>query len=216
MAPMTLYGYWRSSAAYRVRIALSLKQLMYQHQSIHLLNQGGEQHQPEFRSLNASELVPVLKDGEVILSQSLTIIDYLDNCYSGPKLVPSAGIERYQVMALAQDIAMDIHPINNLRVLQYLERELGADAEQKKHWYRHWVSVGFSAFEQKLKKSAKEYCVGNTISLADVCLVPQVYNARRFDVDMAEFPKISAIDKALSDHPAFIASLPENQPDAQG
>lgn len=214
MSEMTLYGYWRSSAAYRVRIALNLKQLSYAQKSIHLVKNGGEQHSAQFQSLNASELVPVLVDGNVRLNQSLAIIDYLDEQYPSLLLTPLDKQKRYVVKALAQDIAVDIHPINNLRVLQYLTNELSVEEAEKSQWYRHWIEVGFHSLEKKLAETHGAYCVGDEISLVDVCLVPQVYNAERFNVDLSRYPIICKVTVSLMQHPAFQAASPENQPDA--
>ncbi|NNN98066.1 maleylacetoacetate isomerase [Vibrio sp. B1-2] len=215
MSSLKLYGYWRSSAAYRVRIALHLKALDYQSIAIHLVKEGGVQHSTEFSALNPSELIPVLEDNGHCITQSLTIIEYLDDQYPQVRLVPLSGKEKYQVKALAQDIAIDIHPLNNLRVLQYLTRELDVDESQKGNWYRHWIATGFYALEKKLATVSGEYCVGDQLSLVDVCLVPQVYNAERFNLDMAQFPIIKRITAELRAHPAFIAAAPENQPDAE-
>lgn len=210
-----LYSYWRSSAAYRVRIALNLKQLDYQTTPVHLVKNGGEQHSEVFHEMNPSELVPVLKDGDLVLNQSMTIMDYLDETYSGHPLIPSNGEQRYTVKALAQDVAIDIHPINNLRVLQYLEQECEMTAEHKQSWYKHWIGIGFEAFETKLKHSSGLYCVGDEITLADICLVPQVYNAIRFGVDMTPFPTIESIYERCNQQAAFIDAMPENQIDAE-
>ncbi|WP_367986547.1 maleylacetoacetate isomerase [Vibrio sp. NTOU-M3] len=209
-----LYGYWRSSAAYRVRIALNLKQLDYEHHSVHLIKEGGEQHTARYQALNPSELVPVLVDGDVVLNQSLAIIDYLDEVYPQHLVTPSRKKDRYLVKALAQDIAVDIHPLNNLRVLQFLTDDFEVTEAQKMAWYHHWIALGFHALEKKLVSTSGMYSVGNQITLVDVCLVPQVYNALRFNVDMSSFPIISRIYEALSSHPAFIKAAPENQPDA--
>lgn len=214
MTQLRLYGYWRSSAAYRVRIALNLKNLDYQDCPVNLMKEGGEQHKADFHRLNPSELVPVLIDGDVTLSQSLTIIDYLDDQYPETRLVPGTGSRKYQVLSLAQDIAMDIHPLNNLRVLQYLSQTLAVDDAQKAQWYRHWIGTGFTALEEKLTSVSGTYCVGESISLADVCLVPQVYNAERFCLDMTAYPQICRITQSLRALPAFSKAAPENQPDA--
>ncbi|MGF1720752.1 maleylacetoacetate isomerase [Vibrio kyushuensis] len=214
MEERTLYGYWRSSAAYRVRIALNLKKLDYQQLSVNLIKNGGEQHHANFSALNPSELVPVLIDGNLKLTQSLAIIEYLDEQYPQFPLIPSETEAKYRVKALAQDIAIDIHPVNNLRILQYLAGELAVTDDQKSQWYRHWISVGFHSLEKKLSQTSGLYCEGNQLSLIDVCLAPQVYNANRFKLDMSPFPIISVIHKNLSAHPAFIDALPENQPDA--
>lgn len=214
MSNITLYGYWRSSAAYRVRIALNLKGLEYQQKSVHLVKNGGEQHASDFKSLNPSQLVPVLVDGDMQLNQSLAIADYLDEAYPTVLLTPLDRQRRYLVKALAQDIAVDIHPLNNLRVLQYLTGELSVEESDKSNWYRHWISLGFEALEQKLARTKGIYCVGNEVSLVDVCLVPQVYNAERFNVDLSRFPVIRELAASLRELPAFIDAAPENQPDA--
>lgn len=221
-----LYGYWRSSAAYRVRIGLNLKQLSYESKSVHLVRNGGEQHAPQYRELNASELVPVLVDGDVQLNQSLTILQYLDEnylCESSPDtlLIPEQTPLRYQALAMAQDIAMEIHPLNNLRVLQYLEGELSCDHEVKMAWLHHWMSQGFCALEEKLAKHKKVhgdslYSLTDSPCIVDICLVPQVYNALRFDLDMSPYPLINSIVAACNQLPAFIDAMPENQADADG
>ncbi|WP_117236385.1 maleylacetoacetate isomerase [Vibrio maerlii] len=217
---MTLFGYWRSSAAYRVRIGLNLKQLNYESISVHLVRNGGEQHAPQYHELNTSELVPVLVDGDVQLNQSLTILQYLDETYPGNLLIPELSPLRYQALAMAQDIAMEIHPLNNLRVLQYLERELSHGQEIKIDWLHYWMNQGFSALEEKLAKHRKVngdriYSLTNSPSIVDICLVPQVYNAHRFNVDMAPFPLINSIVEACNRLPAFIEAMPENQADAE-
>ncbi|MGF1837488.1 maleylacetoacetate isomerase [Vibrio atlanticus] len=219
-----LYGYWRSSAAYRVRIGLNLKQLNYESKSVHLVRNGGEQHDPQYRELNASELVPVLVDGDVQLNQSLAILQYLDehySCESSPEvsLIPEQTPLRYQALAMAQDIAMEIHPLNNLRVLQYLERELSCEQEVKMDWLHYWMSQGFSALEEKLAKHRKAhgdsvYSFSGSPCIVDICLVPQVYNALRFGVDMSPYPLINSIVEACNQLPAFIDAMPENQADA--
>lgn len=221
---ITLYGYWRSSAAYRVRIGLKLKQLSFESKSVHLVRNGGEQHDPQYREINASELVPVLVDGDVQLNQSLTILQYLDEnylCESSPDtlLIPEQTPLRYQALAMAQDIAMEIHPLNNLRVLQYLERELSCEQEVKMGWLHHWMSQGFYALEEKLAKHRKAhgesvYSLTDSPCIVDICLVPQVYNALRFDVDMSPYPLINSIVEACNQLPAFIDAMPENQADA--
>lgn len=214
MSQITLYGYWRSSAAYRVRIALNLKGLDYQQQSIHLVKNGGEQHSAMFKELNPSELVPVLVDGNVSLNQSLAIIDYLDEQYPELLLVPKDKDTRYVVKALAQDIAVDIHPLNNLRVLQYLSSKGNFSEEMKNQWYQHWVETGFQSLEKKLEQTSGRYCVGDCVSLVDACLIPQVYNAERFNVDLTSFPTIHEVTRSLRDIQAFSCAAPEQQPDA--
>ncbi|MGL5358547.1 MAG: maleylacetoacetate isomerase, partial [Shewanella sp.] len=172
---MKLYGYWRSSAAYRVRIALHLKGLSAEHQSVHLVRDGGEQHQAAYSALNPQELVPtlLLMDGaeETALSQSLAIIEYLDERYPTPALLPQAALARAQVRAMALSIACDIHPLNNLRVLQYLTNTLGVDEQAKNAWYHHWITTGFAPLETELARHSGRYCFGDTVTLADVCLV---------------------------------------------
>ncbi|CAH7160501.1 putative maleylacetoacetate isomerase [Vibrio chagasii] len=223
---ITLYGYWRSSAAYRVRIGLNLKQLSYESKSVHLVRNGGEQHDPQYRELNANELVPVLVDGDVKLNQSLTILQYLDESYLCERypdtlLIPEPSPLRYQALAMAQDIAMEIHPLNNLRVLQYLERELSCEQEAKMEWLHYWMSQGFRALEEKLAKLRKAhgdsvYSLMDSPCIVDICLVPQVYNALRFGVDMSPYPLINSIVAACNKLPAFIEAMPENQADANG
>lgn len=219
MTQFVLYEYWRSSASYRVRIALNLKQLPYLSMPIHLLKDGGEQHHTMYAELNANELVPTLVDNDfdgerLVLNQSLTIIDYLDERFPHPRLTPVSGRERYLVTALAQDIAIDLHPINNLRVIQKLSRDFDLSEAGKTEWMKYWIELGFHALEKKLSDVHGKYCVGDSISLVDVCLVPQVYNAERFGVDMSPFPIITSICSKLCEHPAFVAAEPERQPDA--
>lgn len=211
---MRLYGYWRSSAAYRVRIALNLKQIRYDYFAVDLLKDGGQQHTDEFHRINANELVPVLVDGSNRISQSLTIIDYLDDHYPQPLLTPLEGEKRYQVKEMAQDIAIDIHPLNNLRVQQYLINQYDFDKEDELNWLRHWITVGFAALDDKLRQTSGAYSVGSEVSLVDVCLVPQVYNALRFDVDLSQYPTIERLYFALNEHPAFSLAAPEQQPDS--
>ncbi|QSX36002.1 maleylacetoacetate isomerase [Shewanella sedimentimangrovi] len=213
---MKLYGYWRSSAAYRVRIALNLKGLSCEQQSVHLVKDGGQQHQDDYVALNAQHLVPtlVLDDGTA-LTQSLAIMDYLDGLNDDNPLLPKDAVARAQVQAMALSIACDIHPLNNLRVLQYLSKDLALSDEAKNAWYHHWIHTGFAAIEQQLQQHAGRFCFGDKPTLADVCLVPQVYNAERFKVPMDRYPNIVRICANCNALPAFMDALPENQPDAQ-
>ncbi|MCC5450936.1 maleylacetoacetate isomerase [Rheinheimera sp. UJ51] len=212
---MKLYSYWRSSAAYRVRIALNLKQLSFETIPVHLLKEGGQQHQPPYQRLNPAELVPVFIDEQATLHQSLAIIEYLEECYPQHALLPDNPVARAQVRGLALDIACEMHPLNNLRVLQYLTGPLALSEAQKLEWLHHWLHVGFKAFEQRLSSCAGEYCYGDSVSLADVCLVPQVYNALRFKLDMMHYPQINRIYHHCQQLAAFALAAPEHQSDAQ-
>ena len=214
MSDRILYGYWRSSAAYRVRIALNLKGLSYEQRSVHLVKNGGEQHSADFQRLNPNQLVPVLVDGKMTLNQSLAIVDYLDETYPEVLLTPSDKETRYLVKAMAQDIAVDMHPLNNLRVLQYLTNTLDVNDDQKSRWYANWIIKGFDALEQRLQQTRGKYSVGDQVTLVDVCLVPQVYNAKRFNVDLTAYPNICEVTASLNQLPAFADAIPEAQPDA--
>jgi maleylpyruvate isomerase len=211
---MILYGYSLSSASYRVRIALALKGVRVTTQSKQLRR--GEHREADFLRLNSQGFVPAmsLDDGEV-LTQSVAIIEYLDEMYPEPPLLPALPVARARVRALTQLIVCDVHPLNNLRVLKYLERELQVDQAGRDAWYRHWLAAGFEALETTLLRdsSAGRFCYGDVPSMADVCLVPQVFNARRFAVDLAPYPRIVAIDAACRDLPAFAGAAPERQAD---
>lgn len=211
LAVLTLYTYFRSSAAYRVRIAANLKGIRYRPQFVHLLE--GEQRLPAYRMLNPQGLVPVLVD-ETALTQSLAIIEYLEEAYPEPPLLPKALKDRAYVRALAAIIACDIHPLNNLRVICYLKEILNQDEKARLAWIQHWIQEGLAAFEEHLDKSPGRFCFGDRPTLADVCLVPQIYNARRFGCDLDNFPRIQAIDQHCLALPAFQQAAPENQPDA--
>ncbi len=214
---MKLYTYWRSSAAYRVRIALALKGISYESKFIHLVKDGGEQLKPEYEAINPQKLVPslVLEDGTV-LTQSMAILEYLEEMYPEPALLPEKSSDRSYVRALCQSIASDIHPVDNLRVLSYLTGELGVDGDQKMTWYKHWITLGFDAIEKTLKQSglAGDFCFGDTPTFADICLVPQVYNARRFDMDLSVYPLIAGIDENCLKLDEFVGAQPEKQGDA--
>ncbi len=208
-----LYGYFRSSAAYRVRIALNLKGLAYRQAPVSLVK--AEQRSADFLALNPQGLVPALQDGDLLLTQSLAICEYLDDAYPDTmQLLPADPVLRARARAFAQAIACDIHPVNNLRILNYLKTELGQDEAARNTWYRHWVQEGFAALEQQLAAGAGQYCFGDTVTLADVCLLPQVFNAQRFNVDMAPYPRLAAIAESLAAIPAFADAHPSCQPDA--
>jgi len=214
---ITLYGYWRSSATYRVRIALNLKQIDYTYLPVHLVKDGGGQHKAEYQTLNPTELVPTLVDEEGnILNQSLAIIEYLDDLYPHTTLLlPQSALDKARVRTLAQDIACDIQPLANLRVLQYLKNPLPCSDAEQKTWCQHWIEAGFKGIEQRLKSSAGDFCFGNKVTMADVCLVPQVYNAIRFAVAMDKYPLIQQIYHNCNQLSAFVAAKPENQSDAE-
>lgn len=214
---MRLYTYFRSSAAYRVRIALNLKGLAWEAMPVHLVRSGGEHHQPEYRSINPAGLVPALEEGGRVLTQSLAIIEYLEETHPAPSLLPGDAFDRARIRAIAQAIACDIHPINNLRVLQYLKRALGASDEQKDAWYRHWVTLGLETIETMLAEDARTgaFCHGDTPTLADCCLVPQVFNARRFDCDLSRMPTVLRIVERCEALEAFRLASPEVQADAE-
>lgn len=214
---LRLYTYWRSTAAYRVRIALNLKKLRHELVPVHLTRDGGEQHLPSYIELNPQALVPTLTDGERILRQSLAMLEYLDEVYPEPPLLPATPRDRARVRGIANLIACDIHPLNNLRVLQFLEKEMGQGDNARRNWYHYWLEDGFRALETLLADhpSTGIFCEGDEPTFADICLVPQVYNARRFEVDMNPYPTIARIDEACRSMPAFADAAPENQPDAQ-
>ena len=211
---MKLYSYFRSSAAYRVRIALNLKGLAYETVPVHLVKEGGHNRRPEFRAINPQMRVPalVVPTGDVLI-QSLAIIEYLDETHPEPPLLPKDPIARAQARALAEIVACDIHPLNNIGSLRYLKRELHHEQAAIDAWYHHWVLTGFEALEALVRPGP--YACGGAVTVADLCLVPQVYNARRLKVPLDKFPKIVAIDTACLTLPAFDRARPENQPDAE-
>ena len=212
---LQLYSYWRSSAAYRVRIGLNLKGLRYETIPVHLVRDGGEQHVEAFGAINPQRLVPILKHGNRQLRQSLAILEYLDETWPTPALLPSPARERQRVRAIAQTVACDIHPLNNLRVMQYFENTWRVPQSERDEWVRHWIVEGFQALEAMLvdHPATGLFCVGDTPTLADCSLVPQVYNARRYGVAMASYPAIERIERACLELPAFDAARPERQPD---
>lgn len=211
---MKLFSYFRSSAAYRVRIALNLKELPYEIVPIHLTKDGGRQHTQEFRAINPLARVPALElSGGQVLTQSLAIIEYLDEIHPEPPLLPPAALGRARARAIAQMIACDIHPLNNLIALQYLRRQLKHEQPDIDAWYHHWITQGFTAMEEMLDPAP--YACGQHVTVADICLVPQVANARRLKVPLEKFPKIVAVDAACLKLPAFDKARPENQPDAE-
>jgi maleylpyruvate isomerase len=211
---MRLYTFFRSSAAFRVRIALNLKGVEYETVAVDLPR--GEHRRPEFLATNPLASVPVIDDDGTVLSQSLAIIDYLDARHPEPRLIPLEPVARARVQAFAQSIACEVHPLNNLRVLKYLRTELGLDEAAVRRWYHHWVAESFRGLEALLRQSSGgTFCFGDAVSLADVCLVPQVYNARRFGCDLAPYPTLVRIADSLRALPAFARAAPENEPDAR-
>ena len=211
---LQLFGYWRSSASFRVRLVLQLKGLGYEQHPVNLRQ--GEQKEKAYRRVNPQGLVPFLIDGDVQLGQSVAIMEYLDETYPAYPLMPSAPEERARVRQIVNMIACDTHPLNNLRVLNYLEQELGQSKTARDAWYRHWIDETFTALEQLLMTTAGVYCVGNEVTLADCMLVPQVYNARRFNMTLDDYPTIARIVANCEQLQAFIKAAPANQPDAQG
>ncbi len=214
---MQLYTYFRSSAAYRVRIVLGLKGLDWTSVPVHLLRDGGQQNSAEYKALNPAGLVPSFKDGAALLRQSLAIIEYLEETHPTVSVLPGSAVERAQIRGLAYDISCDVHPLNNLRVLKYLENNLGLTPEQRKEWYTHWVALGLEAFEQQLVAYNKDgdFCYGETPTLADACLIPQVFNAHRFGFSTDHLPRVTKAVQACAQLPAFIQAEPANQPDAE-
>ena len=213
---MKLYGYFRSSAAFRVRIAFNLKKLNYESASIHLRR--GDQRQPGFLDINPQGLVPALEVDDTLLIQSLPIIEYLDETYPEPPLLPSDAKGRARVRALAAMVACDIHPINNLRVLRYLLRPLGQDEAAVETWYNHWIAEGFGALERLLAEGGRtgRFCHGDTPGLADIVLVPQVFNANRYQsLDLTPYPTIVRIYQTCLGIDAFAAAHPDRQPDRE-
>jgi maleylacetoacetate isomerase len=216
MDRIELFSYWRSSAAYRVRIGLNLKDLAHEITPVHLVRDGGQQHSDHYAALNPQELVPTLCHGDRVVHQSMAILEYLDEVFPDPSLLPDDAPGRARVRALAQLVACDIHPLNNLRVMQFFSDTWNVPQPEREDWTRHWMQVGFDAMERMLVESVDtgRFCHGDSPTLADCCLVPQLYNARRFNVDMTPYPTLARIDEACLALPAFDAARPENQADA--
>lgn len=214
---MELYTYFRSSASYRVRIALALKGVRAHQRYVHLVKGGGEQHREEFKRINPAELVPVLTDGDAVITQSLAMLEYLEEKYPAVPLLPEVASDRAWVRSLALQISCEIHPLNNLRVLQYLERELQLTSKQKQAWIAHWIALGFAALETELSTEGRSgtCCFGDTPTIVDCCLVPQVFNARRFGIPMDAYPTVARIAQHLQSLEAFRVAAPGVQPDAE-
>jgi len=213
---VNLYSYFRSSAAYRVRIALNLKNLKYDVVPVHLLREGGQQHTPGFTSKSPAHMVPVLEDNSEMLTQSLAIIEYLEETHPNPALLPGNAVERAQIRALALDIACDTHPLANLRVMQYLSSELKLAESVRNEWSKRWVMTGLGIVEKKLAaRPGGDYCFGNTPTMADCCLIPQVFNARRLHCDLATLTIVGRIFERCMQLPTFQRAAPERQIDAE-
>ncbi len=212
---LTLHTYFRSSAAYRVRIALNLKGLAYESVPVHLVRDGGQHHQPAFKALNPAELLPVLQTDGHVLTQSLSILEYLEERYPTPSLLPGSPEQRAFIRSLALDVACEIHPVNNLRVQQQLTASFGATDAQRREWVQHWMRLGFAALEQRLAGQSGDFCVGGQVTLADVVLIPQVFNALRFGVTLADYPRIERVWNHCTQLPAFEAASPARQGDAE-
>ncbi|MFT5134012.1 MAG: maleylacetoacetate isomerase [Gammaproteobacteria bacterium] len=211
-----LYSYWRSSAAYRVRIGLNLKDIAHEIIPVNMLLDGGQQLTSEYRQINPQGLVPALIDDGMTLTQSLAILEYLDEKYPQSGLLPANIADKARARQLAQIIACDIHPLNNLRVLKYIKREFAQDDDAKDTWYKHWMIQGFDALESELTKVRGDgpYCLGKKVTLVDLFLIPQMYNAHRFDTPLDNYPTLVAIEQACLELEAFDKAKPENQIDA--
>ena len=210
---MELYNYFRSSASYRVRIALALKGLEYDYKPVHLTK--NEHLNESYAAVSASRLVPLLRDGDHMLTQSLAIMEYLDETHPEPPLLPKAPAERARVRALALDVACEIHPLNNLRVLRYLVRDLKVSEDDKDRWYRHWVETGLEVVERQLAAQPSQFCHGDSPTLADCCLVPQIFNAQRFKCRSEHIPQTMRVYEACMKLPAFSKTQPSECPDAE-
>ncbi|MBI3246444.1 MAG: maleylacetoacetate isomerase [Deltaproteobacteria bacterium] len=214
---MKLYNFFRSSASYRVRIALNLKGLQYEYQAIHLRHGGGEQYTPAYKAINPHSLLPALEDNGRVLTQSLAIIEYLEEKHPTPPLLPGDLADRATVRAMAMTVACEVHPIQNLRVLNYLKNTLGHSEEETQAWCQHWIEIGLTALEHMVQSvpDHNNFCFGDTPTIADLCLVPQLYNARRFGCDLSPFPTLVEIDETCRILPAFANAAPEKQPDME-
>lgn len=208
---LKLYNYFRSSASFRVRIALNLKNLNYEELNIHLVNNGGEHLKDEYLKINPHALVPALQDADKTITQSLAIIEYLDELHPAPPLLPSDPYLKATARSFALTIASEIHPLNNLRVLKYLTHELALSEDKKNQWYRHWIANGLSGLEDQLNKLkvSGDFCLGNSPTIADIFLVPQLYNARRFECDLSQYTTLTRIDAHCQTLPAFNKAWPK-------
>ena len=216
VAGLTFHGYFRSSASWRCRIAFNLKGIAPEFVAVHLRRSGGEHKTPAYQAINPQQLVPALAVGSTVLTQSLAIIEWLEETQPDPPLLPAEPLRRAAVRAFSHAIAMDIHPLGNLRVLSHLAETAGWDADAVRGWARHWIAEGLAACELLLRGQGDgPYCFGETPGLADLCLVPQLGNARRFGVDLAAFPRLAAVDRHCAGHPAFAAAVPGRQSDAE-
>lgn len=214
---LTLYSYFRSSAAYRVRIALNLKGLDYTIVPIHLLREGGQHHSPDYTCRNPAELVPTLEHDSQTITQSLAILEYLEESYPSPALLPPSALGRARVRALCLTIACEVHPLNNLRVLSYLKNEVGAPEDTRNAWYRHWVHLGLTTFERHLTRdgSSGSFCYGNAPTFADCYLVPQIFNAKRFQCPLDDYPTLMRIYANCEQVESFRRAAPPSQIDAE-
>ena len=214
---MKLYSFFRSSAAYRVRIALNVKGLEYEYVAKHLVRNGGEHKLADYLALNPQGFIPALEHDGALITQSVAIIEYLEEAFPSPSLLPSRAIDRAAVRAMSQLVACDIHPLNNLRVLNYLKAPLSQNSDAVAEWYRHWIDEGFAAFEKLIIKHSTDgcHCFGDAVTMADVLLVPQVANSRRYQMDLGKYPALHKVTTHLESIPAFLAARPEVQPDAE-
>lgn len=214
---MKLYTFFRSSASYRVRIALNFKGVSYEQAPIHLRRSGGEQFTAAYKAVNPQALVPALEDNGKILTQSLAIIEYLEDKYPRPPLLPADPADKALVRGMALIIACEVHPIQNLRVLNYVKKEYNQTDDQVNRWAQHWINLGLTALEQLIvaQPNHGKFCFGDTPTLADICLVPQLGNARRYGSDLSQYPNILGVEKNCMTLPAFVNAAPEKQPDAE-